>query len=283
MNISYYLMTHNTKLNFAKNSFQFLIGASMLIALGQPVDYVKLLISLIGFLLAYQSVYRLNDILDFSEDSKSEIKRTLKPFARGEVSLEPQVSKMFLYMLSGLSISFFVDGLFGLLVAMMLLLNFFHSYKPIKIKKTPIGLANMLLIEFLKFSCGWFAIGGSFQNFPLLIPLFMSAAYSTGYYNYKNELRENFLFKKRSIILMLLSFAFYLASIFLYKDFRISLLLISPVFLLVYLIKMNKNFLKTLETGWWAILIIMMIFILLNVLSTYEPLHSISLWLANLF
>ena len=283
MDIINYMATHNTKFNVFKNSLQFLIGASMLIALGQPVDYGRLLLSLLGFLLAYQSVYGMNDILDFSEDSKSKLKRALKPFARGEISLETQVSKMFLYMLFGLSICFFVNTFFGFLVAAMLLLNFFHSYKPLNIKRTLIGLVNIFLIEFIKFSCGWFAIGGSFQNFPYLIPLFMSSAYAMGYYNYKTELSANFFIKKRSIISFFLSLIFYLASVFIYKDFRISLIAIFPIIFLPYLIPKNKDFIEKLKRGFGVVTGIMIIFILLNFLLPYEPFHSINLWLGNLF
>lgn len=283
MDIIGYMITHNTKISLVKNSLQFLIGASMLFAVGQSSDYVALLAPLIGFVAAYQSVYGLNDILDFSEDSKNKFKRALKPFARGEVSLETQVSKMFLYMLFGLSISFFASRFFGILVSIMLLLNFFHSYKSLNIKKTPIGLVNIFLIEFIKFSCGWFALGGSLQAFPYFIPAFMASAYALGYYSYKNDLNVESIKKKRSIISLAVILALYLFSVFFYKELRISLILMLPVFASMSLVVVNASIIKKMKIGSLLVIGLMAAAVILNFLLPYEPIHSINIWLANLF
>jgi len=283
MDIIEYIVTHNTKLNFLKNSLQFLVGASMVYALGQHSDYTKLILPLVGLVLAYQSVYRLNDIFDFSEDSKNQFKRNLKPFARGETSLETEVSKMFLYMLLGLSISFYVSTLFGLLVTAMLILNFFHSYKPLNIKRTPIGIVNIFLIEFIKFSCGWFALGGNFQSFPYFITAFMSSAYALGYHSYKNDLNMRAVQKKRFMILFAATSIFYLLSIFIYKEFRISMVAMLPAFILLFLVKSGKSGIQKIITGAPVVVGVMAAVVVLNFLLPYEPIHSINIWLGNLF
>ncbi|HLE07773.1 MAG TPA: UbiA family prenyltransferase [archaeon] len=283
MKLKEYFFSDTQRYSWLKNTLQFLVGATFFISMSNSADILKILISLIGAVMAYHSVYGLNDIIDLKEDSKNPLKRSVKKVARGEITIEEQASRIFLHEVIGLSICFYVSMVFGLLIAAALVLNFFHSYKPFGIKNTPFGMINLFLIESIKFSSLWFALGGGFGNFPYFLVICISAIYSVSYFIYKKEGDLSFIRSRRSMIFFAVIILSYFSSFYYYQQLRITALAILPVFFLPLLIKKSANVESRIRTGSEFTLLILLILNLANLSPMIELFKSISIFLASLF
>lgn len=88
--------------------------------------------------------------------------------------------------MSGLLVSFAVNMLFGLMMVALLFLNFLHSAPGIRLKKRKLPTAvNITVIEFIKYSSGWFALTSNISRFPLWLVLMFAVIYTAGYIAYK--------------------------------------------------------------------------------------------------
>ncbi|MEM5778767.1 MAG: UbiA family prenyltransferase, partial [Candidatus Aenigmatarchaeota archaeon] len=182
--------------NPIKNSFQYTIGAILYFLTFNNFYLTKFILGLIGFVIAYQAVYQYNDLMDYEEDLKDEIRKN-KPLPRGEFSRKEVETFVYLFLIIGLSICFVVSPYFGLLVFITLFLNFLHSSPFIKLKKTKLVLPNLFFLEFLKFSLGWFIFSFSLSEFPYILIAFLSLIYLTGYIYWKQNV--NCFFNKKII------------------------------------------------------------------------------------
>ncbi len=282
MNPLDYLLSSSQRYAIPRNILQFLAGATFFAAFYAELNIFKIIPAVIGAVIAYHSVYGLNDITDLKEDRTNSLKRAAKKLARGEMTIEEQVSRMFLFAVVGLSICFFVDIFFGILVATALVLNFFHSYKPLGLKKTPLSMANLFLIESIKFSSGWFVAGGNFSNLPYFVIFCISAMYSLAYFVYKKDTDLNFMKARRSIIFFAFVVISFIFSLYFYKPLRLTLLVISLAFLLPLIIKKSEDVSSRLRAGAKFTLAILFILNLLNVAVMFEPFKSISIFLASI-
>ncbi|HLC51019.1 MAG TPA: UbiA family prenyltransferase [archaeon] len=283
MNIMDYVIRDIHKVSIVRNFFQFFIGLSLFIATGVPADYLLIAIASLGFLLAYQSAYSLNDIQDLKEDSQDPVKKATKPLARGDISVQEQSARMFLYLLLGLSMSFLVNIAFASLVVLCVFLNFLHSYRPLGLKYSLLGLVNLFFIESIKFSAGWFVLGGSLLDIPYFMVFFMSSAYTLSYFVYKKNIDLDSLRKKRSVLLFASAVVFYLVSLYSYKLYRLPLIGVSLVFLFPLLMMRTKDFYGKLKGGIVFVILIFVFFNLLLLLSPVEPFRSANMYLASLF
>ncbi len=271
------------KINPVRNLFQFLIGLTLFMATGASVDYIKIITASLGFVLAYQSVYSLNDIQDLKEDSRNPVKRATKPLARGDISVQEQSARMFLYLLAGLSLSFLVNITFASLVVLCVFLNFLHSYKPLGLKSSLLGLVNLFVIESIKFSAGWFVLGGGLLELPYVMIFFMSSAYTLSYFVYKKDIDLDSLRRKRSVLLFASVVIFYLVSLYSYKLYRLPLIGVSLLFLFPLLIARSKDISARFKDGIIFVIFIFIFFNLLLLLPLVEPFHSVNMYLAALF
>jgi len=252
-------------LNVIKNSIQYLITTVLYFIIFGTVS-LNFLLGLIGFLIAYQSVYYFNDLMDYREDKKSEFKKKTKLLARGSIRREIVESYSFLFAIIGLTISFMVNNLFGLLVVICLLLNFLHSSSFIRLKKSNLLLPNLFLIESIKYSLGWFALTSSIAQFPFYLIIFLSLIYLIGYIYWKQNI-TNFFKSTKTKVLFGLCFVFYLISFFSYP-FKLALLF--PMFFggVFYIFKRFKSSLIRLKIGYTLVFVISFCFLLSIILLT---------------
>ena len=253
-----------------KNIIHFLIPLSIMIALGLQPDPYQTILALLGFITAYHSIYYFNDIIDVEEDKKDPIKKATKPLARGDVTIQDYLSRMFLLLVIGLSLSFYAAPSFGWMVSALLFLNFLHSSHYIHLKETPLVGINMLIIEFLKFSSAWFLLPiHKLVEMPFSITLIFASSYILGYYAYKKpemDVKEALLRRGPEV----LAFALLMLGAYFYSllttEFKIPLIGLGLSSLLLALPGRLKG-MKKLRTGALIIIGIYLLFVIL-VLTT---------------
>ncbi|MEE9323354.1 MAG: UbiA family prenyltransferase [Candidatus Aenigmarchaeota archaeon] len=233
-------------ISLPKNIVQFSLGIILYwVIFGIPDTYITLL-ALCAFLISYSSVYMYNDLVDHKEDRKDREKLKWKLVAGGNISMNSaKVSALFLAVF-GLAISFLVNRWFFIMVVGMLFLNFLHTSPYTRFKKSLRKTAvNMTVIEFLKFSCGWFALTTNLMRFPFWLILAFSVVYTTSYLIYKFKftgkvIKSN---KKFFIGLGFLGGLSYVVSFFQY-GFPLSmiLLIVIPFFILMLFKQMDIEF-----------------------------------------
>ena len=238
---------HSQNLNFIKNSFQFVIGSALFFALMKGFSLFNFLIGLAGFLIAYNAVYQFNDLVDYEEDKKDEMRKYCKPLVTGELKKGQIKAYGILCLLIGLPICFFVSVLFGFLVVIALFLNFLHSSPFIRLKKSKLVLLNLFFVEFIKFSLGWFAISPIIDNFPYIFIALSSTLYLITYIYYKQNVVD-FFKNKKIIALGITSFILYIASIFVYP-FKLALIVVFPLFLTFSIFRKYKYNLLRVKIG----------------------------------
>jgi len=224
MNLKKLEMLDFYKISIIRNAMQYSLGAGLYFTLNSSFSLLTFIIGLVGFLIAYQSVYFFNDIMDYESDKKDEVKSKTKLLTKGKMTINTAISMAFILATVGLLISFSLGEFFGVMVFLCLFLNFLHSSNMLRLKTTKLLLPNLFVIEFIKYSLGWFVFSSNINNFPFLLIAMASVAYITSYVYYKNNARN--FFKDRKInILTVISISLYLMSIFVYP-FKLPLILL---------------------------------------------------------
>lgn len=274
MNLNKLEMLDFYKMNIIKNAIQYSLGAVFYFILNSSFSVFTFIVGLVGFLVAYQSVYFFNDLMDYESDRKDRLRSKIKLLTKGRISVNTAISLAFFFAIAGLFISFSVGQFFGVMVFLCLFLNFLHSSNMLRLKTTKLLLPNLFVIEFIKYSLGWFVFSSDISNFPFFIIAFASAAYITSYVYYKNNVRD--LFKDRKIkILSAISLSLYVISIFVYT-FRLPLILLSLLsFALLSVRKINNSFIK-IKVGNIVLFLITIGFILSIVFLTVPSVAQIN-------
>jgi 4-hydroxybenzoate polyprenyltransferase len=223
------------------------IGSALFFALMKGFSLFNFLIGLAGFLIAYNAVYQFNDLVDYEEDKKDEMRKYCKPLVTGELKKGQIKAYGILCLLIGLPICFFVSVLFGFLVVIALFLNFLHSSPFIRLKKSKLVLLNLFFVEFIKFSLGWFAISTIIDNFPYIFIALLSTFYLITYVYYKQNVVD-FFKNKKIIALGITSLILYIASIFVYP-FKLALIVVFPLFLTFSIFRKYKYNLLRVKIG----------------------------------
>ncbi|MFZ3077829.1 MAG: UbiA family prenyltransferase [Candidatus Aenigmatarchaeota archaeon] len=238
-------------IDWLKNSIQYGFGALFYFAFFGSLDAGMFLLGLAGFVISYNSVYYLNDIIDYESDRKDAINKRKKPLVVGAFTKREAVAYYFVSLLIGLPISFAVNNLFGLLIAGLLFINMLHSIvmKRIGIKAVTSG---MFVMQFIKYSIGWFALTVTLDKFPLFIFTAFAASYVTFYLIYKKKLIFYDEDKRKSMkeatialtkrikkdklffVPVSLTVASYVISILLYP-FKLQLLFLIPILIFISL------------------------------------------------
>jgi 4-hydroxybenzoate polyprenyltransferase len=171
-------------LNLIRNFLAFLLGYVIFFAVTGTLSPI-LLLAPIGFVVAYNSVYYINDIKDFEEDKKDPHKWKNKPLLNGSLTKRKAVYLYFFYLITGLILSFYSGTFFGLAVLFLLILNLLHTliFKKIHL----LLLFNMALMQMIKITLGWIAVSSSFERFPFYFIVFCGLLYATSYLFYKKE------------------------------------------------------------------------------------------------
>lgn len=226
-------------ISLPKNVIQFLLGIILYwLITGIPDTYVTLT-ALAGFLITYSAVYLYNDVIDYREDMLDKEKRKWKLVAGGGLTVGSAKLLTILCVVAGLSISFLVSRWFFIIMMGMLFFNLLHSSPYTKFKKKLYKTTfNMTIIEYLKYSSGWFALTSNISMFPFWLILAFSIVYTTSYIIYKFKFRGKIIKTNKKLFwgLGIVGGVSYLIS-FIHYGFPISMtfLIVFPLIVLLVL------------------------------------------------
>lgn len=217
------------KTTFTRNIAFYLIGVIFYFLIYRNFSFFNFFIGMFGFVLAYNSIYFFNDLIDYNKDKADKFRRKIKPLITGKFSFETAVMNLVLCLIIGISLSFYISFSYGILVMFLILLCYLHTTFFKKIG-TLFSYGNMVFIQIIKFSTGWFAFTTTMINYPFFIILAISFGYTFSYHFWKNQdqflniskktnivkLKES-LSKKINILFLTAIFGSFLASFLLYK------------------------------------------------------------------
>jgi hypothetical protein len=233
-------------ISLPKNMVQFLLGAILFwFIVGVPDIYVTLL-AMAGFLVSYSAVYLYNDLVDYEEDRKDSEKVKWKIVAGNMLSVPMAKITIAISLFAGLSLSLMVNKWFFMIVLAMLFLNFLHSFPYTRfkkgIKKTAV---NMTAIEFLKYSCGWFALTTDISKFPFWMIMTFALVYMASYLIYKFRFSGSVIRSNKKMFIAIGAFiaVSYLISFIQYGfPLSMTLLVVIPLFILLFLKQADIEF-----------------------------------------
>lgn len=255
-----------------KNIVQYLIGFGFYVLVFGSFDPIKLVLGLLSFIITYSAIYPYNDLMDYESDKKDKFKRVYKALARGDINYKDSATLVFGLPVIGLLIASFVSSWYMMLLIGLLLLNFLYSAPQVRLKKKMgYALTSMFLMQFIKFSLGWFTFTTEVTRLPVWVINTLSFAYLFSYFMYKkNVLNMKKTFKMNKSVLIPLSIATigsYIISIMIYP-YKMPLLLIVPlVFLILTMRKQKDIVVKTFKLANITIWIMGAIFVMLLLLN----------------
>lgn len=232
------LLFNSITISLPKNMVQFSLGIVLYWFFFGVPDFLVTMFALFSFLLAYSSVYVYNDMIDYKEDRKDKEKLKWKLVAGGRISMDSARTLVLFFTASGLALSFFVSRWFFLIVLAMLFLNFLHSSPRTRFKKSlRKTTVNMTAIEFLKFSCGWFALTTDLTRFPFWLIFAFSIVYTTSYLIYKFKFRGGTIKNNKKLFIGLGAIGVFSYTLsFIQYGFPLSMIILVTIPLFVLLL-----------------------------------------------
>jgi 4-hydroxybenzoate polyprenyltransferase len=234
-----------------KNALQFLVGTACFYYIFNTVDVFRVLLGMVALCVTYASVYPFNDIMDLKEDIKNR-KHRLKPIARGDMTVEEAASLSFILLAIGLTVSALVSTVFTVLLLLLLIINFMHSSNFIKLRNSSLRSPNMIVMQFVKFATGWFALTSSPVGFPVVLVLCISLIYTYGYLLYKVDIRNRKAIEENGLkfwLIVAVSLVSYLISFILY-DFDIPLIITAVAAVpILFIVTKPKKLEKRIDVG----------------------------------
>jgi 4-hydroxybenzoate polyprenyltransferase len=226
---------------FPRNILQYTLGALLFYLVNNHFSLSLFFLGLAAFLLSYNFVYTLNDLLDYEQDLKNPLKRKFKlhikaPLVSGYISKGEWLSFSLGVFLIGLVLASFVNHFFLVLILVLIGLNVLHSAPKLEVRKrTWVLVPNMTLMQFLKWSIGWFAQGAEISSLPIFFLLTVSSVYVLSYKigvlyggvlhgGRKAILNEKFFLIGMSIPIL----GFFALSLFLY-ELTLPLTFLTPI------------------------------------------------------
>ena len=146
-----------------------------------------LFILLCANVLAMSFAFAINEVED-AEDDKKEKARS-NPISRGHLTRVQAIFLTTLAFLGSLAL-FFSTNTYALIAgANMLILAFFYSYKPIRLKSMPILdlISHSLMLAGLIFLSSYLAIS---NNFKSALPIFLGTTLISVYGQFFNQIRD---------------------------------------------------------------------------------------------
>lgn len=240
------LLFNSITISLPKNIVQFSLGVILFwFLIGVPDVYTTLL-SLAGFLVAYSSVYLYNDVVDYEEDKQDNEKIKWKIVAGSILNATQAKILTLISAFTGLFLSLMVNKWFFLIILAMLLLNFLHSSPRTKFKKGMRKTAvNMTVIEFLKYSCGWFALTTDISRFPFWLIMTFAVVYMASYLIYKFKFKGSIIKSNKKMFLAIGVFGglSYFVSFIQYGfPLSMTLLVVIPLSILLFLKQIEIEF-----------------------------------------
>lgn len=243
MQLSKFFLKDTLLVNSIKNLAQYMFGVLAFYLTFGHVDVFKAVIGGLAFLFCYSAVYPFNDLMDLEKDRKEKSKKKWKALARGAISKKDSISLLFLLLTVGVFFLTFLDGYFILIIALVLLLNFFHSSNLIRAKENFYTVSfNMYIIQFLKYISGWLALTNNLSSAPLLLVSALSTAYVGGYLHHsKGKIKRGMSLGKKLLLVFftILGAGSYLASFFISR-FKLPILTLTGI-AITYMLFLRKR------------------------------------------
>jgi len=227
--------------NAVKNVSQFSVMAALFYFYSGTFSFTSYLVGLVGFLLAYNFIYALNDTMNYRQDMKSSAKRIFKknsmksPIHTGSLTKRELMAGSLILTLFGLAICYSVNPIFFLLVSAAIASNFIHSSGVFDSGKIlPLMAINFIFMQAVKFSSVWFT-QTDFLDYRLILPtLYMSVLYTMLYLGYKVGLKKKLAVDFKSLPIMVLLILVPLAAMWYQQEvlpvFALNLVLILATF-----------------------------------------------------
>jgi hypothetical protein len=267
------VMYNSVTISLPKNIIQFFLGFVLYWLIFGAFDWTVLGLALAGFMLAYSSIYFFNDVVDCEEDRKDRDKKGWKLVASGAISRKSALVTGLVFMVVGILLSALVSGWFLNIMVVLLFLNFLHSSPYTKLKKRVVPTTiNMTVIEFLKYSTGWFAFTGNLSRFPFWIIMTFSLVYMGIYLVYKFRFKGDVIRSRKWLLvsIALLTAVSYGFSITLYSfSLALIILLAASVVLIAFSMGIGKRF--RFMNWLWVEFVILPLVIIAFLMLTIPP------------
>ncbi len=223
-----------------RNFLQYFISVIIFYTIFGEISIGKAILGSIAFIFSYQFAYALNDLVDYKYDIKDKRlvnkKQALNyPLHSGIVKSKELLKFSIIVFLIGILLASLVNPIFLLTQLSLFIFIFLHSNPFFRIKSVNLFLYfNMIIIQFIKFSLGWFSQIASLESFPYWLILLFSLVYVTAYRYYKSHFLTN-LKISNTIDFLLISalLTSYIFSIILY-DMIFSLIFTTIISLILY-------------------------------------------------
>ncbi|HOM95988.1 MAG TPA: UbiA family prenyltransferase [Methanofastidiosum sp.] len=267
------IIYNSASLNAPKNILQFLFGVILYASLNGEYHLMKIIVAVFGLSLGLGAIYMFNDLTDYEEDKKNQMKISWKAIANGSISIQKAKYLIVFLAISGTTLSFLSGVNFFIIYTAIVVLNLIYSYPNIRLKNHKnSSLIVITLIQILKFSSGWFLFTSSFKEFPFPFIISLSVGYSLLFLYYKNNttnakkiIKDN---KLRVYPLSLIMFLFTLASFFMYAFPVVFLLILGMSIPTIILYILSKEYIGTkvnFAFMYIGLIIILLSFLLLSV------------------
>jgi len=272
--MSYRAIIYNSvTLNAPKNILQFLFGVVIYVSVTGDYILLKIILAASGLSFGLGAIYLFNDLTDYEDDKKNQMKISWKAIANGSISIPTAKYLIVILSVLGTLFSFLAGINFFVIFACIVALNLLYSYPAIRLKSHKnSSLVVITIIQILKFSSGWFLFTSSFKGFPFPFVVSLSVGYSLLFLYYKNNttnakkmIKENRL---RVYPLSLLLIIFLLISFFMYAFPVVFLLILGMSIPTILFYALSKDYLGTkvnFAFMYAGLIIILLSFLLLSV------------------
>jgi 4-hydroxybenzoate polyprenyltransferase len=218
------LLFRNLVDNVVKNLGLYSVGVLLLILQRAPFEGVSIVLGLVAFIIAYSSVYVINDFFDVAEDAIDEEKIKRKPLARGSVKESEAVGIYLVFLTLGLLLSICLGALFLVVIVSLLVVNLIYSAPlitrkrtgPIKLKHTLLGWPLVLMMQFLKMLLPW-TTTTQLARFPILFAFGFSLLYIILFKGYKEYQTVGGSIKNEPV-LTIVTIAVFLSSLLVHPE-----------------------------------------------------------------
>lgn len=143
-----------------------------------PHFHWQVIPALIALCLAAFSNYTINDYLDGQFDALHPEKKH-RPGARGLLKIQYVLCEYFLLALAALSLAYWIDHKFLLLIFIFLVMGVLYNVSPIRTKDKPyLDILSESINNPLRFICGWFVVPhAAMPPFTILLSCWMAGAF----------------------------------------------------------------------------------------------------------
>lgn len=143
----------------------------------ETVTFVQSTMAFVVFCLLSSSSYLINDLADIENDKIHPFKRN-RPLARGDVSPETALFTAAILLISGLSLSIFINQTFFYLSIFFIILQYIYSF--ILKKKAIIDIIGIAFFFILRAFAGEIATGYHLPIWIMLTVIFLSLFIASG-------------------------------------------------------------------------------------------------------